>query len=117
MKTLETIIEVAGEGGSIKLEGERDQDRWKFRLAVGQMDLLDDDEPTPANVRHGEWETSWPSALQRLDKYPWACLYPLAVHTDFRTEVASAVKARLKGTSERYLDRWLDLLSKPTSSS
>jgi hypothetical protein len=116
LKTLETILEVAGEGGSIKLEGERDQDRWQFRLVVGEMDLLDDDEPTPSKVRHGEWKTSCPSALQRLDRYPWAYLYPLNAHPAFITEIESPVKARLKGANERYLERWSDFLSEPPSS-
>jgi hypothetical protein len=57
------------------------------------------------------WLNSWRGALKALDQYPWPNLYPLAVHSDFRKKIVSALKVRLPVDDESAWRSWLDLLA------
>jgi len=55
----------------------------------------DDDYTPPVHP----WVPNWPEALAQLDRYPWAELYSLFVHPEFRALVADELqKKKTMGT-------------------
>lgn len=82
----ELIVEVGGEGGSIKLLGTRVPNGWRFRTyaydCVGEYEGRDE----------SDWVDSWEAALALFDKYPWHKLYPLFVHPEFQKLLWIAVR-------------------------
>lgn len=107
--SLEVIVEIGGEGGSIALLGVRDrQGGWHFCLDRDESSLADflpdDFDPALLRSRSG-WVTSWEEALARLDRYPWHRLYPIALHAEFRERILAAVADRAaKESRERAAD-------------
>jgi hypothetical protein len=107
----QTIVEVGAEGGSIRLVGMSDcGGEWKFRLETSELALVNEDlDGSPASPI--VWLNSWRGALKALDQYPWPNLHPLAVHSDFRKKIVSALKVRLPVDDESAWRSWLDLLA------
>jgi exodeoxyribonuclease I len=98
------ILEVGGEGGSIKLLAKESDEGWVFKVSTGESGLLDDDEDYAPPVR--PWAKSWDEAVQQLDQYPWSYLYPLEVHPDFRTRVEQALVERVAPDDKDVWSRW-----------
>jgi hypothetical protein len=106
--TQEIILKIGADGGDLTLYGDRTAKGWLFSLSVYDCSPLMLDEGGPAIQHTSSCVTSWADAIVLLDKYPWAKLYPLAVHADFRKQVWSEVKSRLchDGGDQDALDKW-----------
>ena len=101
------VLKIGTEGGDIVLLGRQEPaGTWQFKRVTGDQ----------TDVLLGEAETSWHSesgwvegseaALEQLDRYPWAMLYPLEVHPEFRERVREALDARwAKAGSSRQVER------------
>ena len=84
----ETIVEVGAEGGSISLQGRRDeQGEWRFRVITNEVALSDliGEQPTP--MENQPWVDSWDDALTLLGRFPWPRLHPISdsVNIDLTT--------------------------------
>ncbi len=96
----ELVLEIGGEGGSIKLERERSKSGdWVFRVKTDESGIADlHSEEDRAGIGSLVSETpsvhSFQEAISSLDKYPWFKLVPLYVHPDFLAPVLFAVKER-----------------------
>ena len=105
-----TIVEIGGEGGSIRLQGRRGAaGAWQFRLGTNEAalyDMLGEEPPPPKEV---PWVSSWDEALALLDRYPWPLLYPLQVHAEFKEAVFAAIEAHERG-GPGQVERWRDTL-------
>lgn len=104
---METLVEVGGEGGSIRLVGVEDPRGWAFKVVTQESGLLDDEDDWQAPER--PWVRCWDEALAQLDEYPWTVLHPLAVDPRFAAKVVEAVERR--GASEEHRARWLLLVA------
>jgi hypothetical protein len=114
------IVSVGAEGGGIELLGRRGSEgSWEFRREVNDSSwaLLDAEmapNPKPPMIVP-TWVSSWDEALALLDLNPWAQLWPLVVHREFRRDVLVAVSQRLldaPGTRRDELNaRWLAVCS------
>jgi len=108
----ETIVELAGEGGGLRLLGRRvSGGSWAFQLLSldGWPALLD--EESAASVFHeSHWVRSWMEAVRLLDRYRWVRLIPVEVHPEFREEVFVESTRRLledhPDSARRSLERW-----------
>jgi hypothetical protein len=101
------ILKIGVEGGSITVTGSRSGDGWRFAVHVRDStpDLLDE----PVEPRPPKMVASWGDLLEILDRYPWARLFPMEVHPEFRRAVLEAVVQRLSTPDERgfrALNRW-----------
>ena len=107
-ETPDIILKIGGEGGDFTLYGDRTGGGWVFSLSVNDCSPLMLDEEEPAIQHTSSCATSWAGAIALLDKHPWAKLYPLAVHADFRKHVWDAVESRLCNDPryEAALDNW-----------
>ncbi len=90
----QVILKVGSEGGSITLFGLQSPEGWTFELDRDEsavLELIEEDglHPFPRLPL-----ATWRGALKRLDQYPWAQLYPLEVHPEFRGRVCAALKTR-----------------------
>jgi len=103
----EIVLQVGAEGGNLTLHGSRTASGWQFSLSVCDSSPLMVDEGEPASRHTSSCVTSWADAVVSLDKYPWAKLYPLAVHPDFSEQVWKDVESRLHqaGRDQRSLDQ------------
>jgi hypothetical protein len=97
----EIILEVGGEGGSIKLTREKDADNdWTFQLQTdesGMVDILSAEDQSGIGSFASKTKTvgTFQEALSLLDVYPsWFRLQPLFVHSDFRDLVLQEVRKR-----------------------
>jgi hypothetical protein len=107
----QTILEVGGQGGSIRLVGVEESAAWRFRVvadAPGFSALRDGDQRHVPAER--SWVTTWGGALSQFDSYPWTNLYPLEVHPAFRSKVAAAMKTRPKPALELFREGWQSML-------
>jgi hypothetical protein len=116
----EVIVHIGAEGGDLTLYGARTGNVWRFRLNVYDCTplLLEEDEERPVTYEAGVTSVpSWPEAIAILDRYPWANLYPMAVHPEFRKQVWSEVQRRLDEGEENdsSLDRWRKLCKVDTN--
>jgi hypothetical protein len=106
----EVIVKIGAEGGDLTLYGARTGDGWSFSLNLYDCTplLLDEDEGGAAIQKRSSPTTSWKDAMTLLDKYPWARLYPLDVHPEFRRQIWSEVQERLhrNGDDGDALDEW-----------
>jgi hypothetical protein len=104
MSENEVIIELGAEGGSVTLYGIRTDRGWFFsRNVIDSGDVLIDDGPI---IQHkSAIVDSWTAALELLDRYPWATLYPISIHPDFKQMLLAARQERLpKDTETKTLD-------------
>ena len=91
--TIEKVLEVGAEGGSVTLVGRRfASGAWQFaRITADQTEALygeaDVELPEPPSVDMLEWVEEWDAGLQLINRYPWAKSYPLEVHAAFRESV------------------------------
>ena len=115
------LLKVGAVGGSVTLVGRPAvTGEWQFaRITVDQLeDLLGEagaKTTGPPELTPLEWVNGWDEALRLLDRYPWARLYPVAVHPEFVERVRVAVEERLavvpQGTdTERVRGKWERLL-------
>jgi len=90
---LEIIMTLGAEGGSINLVGIRTGSNWEFRIETSDeiWMLADDDAYIPPAY---PWVATWAEALAELDRYPWAQLYPVHVHPEFRAAVAEDLQKK-----------------------
>lgn len=108
----EIILEVGAEGGSITLFGTKNNNEWAFGLSVIDVAnyFIDDNHME----QKSSLVTSWESALDLLDQYPWAVLVPIKVHYEFRDKVRKAVVSRLEFNvthdSTQHLADWDNIL-------
>lgn len=99
MEQSEVIVKVGAEGGSITLFGVRTKEGWQFSRELIDQSLLLLDEP---EIRHdSKVVSSWPEALELMDRYPWQHLRPLDVHPEFRGMVFEAVLERYNAKSDK----------------
>jgi len=103
MSESEVILEVAAEGGGIKLYGRRGEKGWCFsRNVIDQTPTL----LSESAIKHTSKSVdTWPAALALIDKYPWHKLVPLTVHPEFRQKVLEAVIARFSSKGDTGSDR------------
>lgn len=106
---MEILVEVGGEGGSVRLLGRRAGGSWSFRVA--SRDCLAEAEDGPPAATDRPWTDSWDGALGEFDAYPWPHLYPLAVHPEFRRAVEEALRARVSLRDDQVFERWRPLLA------
>lgn len=110
MTTNEIVLEVGAEGGSVTLFGVRTENGWLFSRELIDQTTLMLDEP---EIQHtSQFVDSWDAALALMDKYPWHKLFPVRVHTEFKTAILDAVLARF--SSKNYVDhhrlrRWQEI--------
>lgn len=96
--TVETILELGAEGGTLTLFGNRDAaGQWKFWLEEDETALnylLDEEDQVDleALINTSESVFSLPEAFALLDKYRWRCLIPLQVHPEFRLAILREVQ-------------------------
>jgi hypothetical protein len=109
----DVVLKVGAEGGDLTLLGRREGTGWLFSLAVNDCStsLLDDDDMEAGSDAHvtSKQVRTWEEALALLNCYPWAELYPIAVHPDFRDDVWKQVQVRLDGEAEQ-LEGWRRVL-------
>jgi len=105
MEQSEVIVEIGGEGGSLAIYGIRTKLGWIFsREVVDQSLLFIDEGPT---IQHSsKIVSSWPEALELLDRYPWPQLCPIKVHPEFRKMVLDAVLERNKAKGNAKSPGW-----------
>ena len=97
------VIQVGGEGGSVEIVGRKSGKNWQYRLVTNE-DLHDESPSGPG------WIRTWHGVLQQLDRYPWAELFPLEVHPEFRTKVSVALKTRLPADDRSGWENWKRVL-------
>ena len=112
---VEIILEVGAEGGSLTLLGRCKAREWSFSILRDESTLREFDEDLFDNelVEHNKTVVGFEAALGLLDRYPWAGLYPLRVHPEFRTLVFYEVAKRLFDDKDfhhppGHLKVWLD---------
>jgi len=117
------LLKVGAVGGSVTLVGRKTgAGNWRFaRITNDQTEALlretgDVVERAPA-LEDLVWVASWKEGLQLMDRYPWARLHPLAVHSEFVERVRVAVEERLTGdrnhrSVERERGTWERLLGR-----
>jgi hypothetical protein len=111
---LEVIVEIAAEGGSITLFGQRQSaNDWRFRRCVGDHTptFLSHDDGGGASINHSSgWVSSWAEAIALLDKYLWVMLAGQVVHPEFRERVWAEAMRRLQNQpavrADRSRERW-----------
>ena len=111
MQTPTTILEVAGEGGSILVHARRGlRGAWEYRVSTNEAALIDllGEDASPASSPGDEPEApwlSWAGALEALDRYPWPMLTPTLLDPDFAAPVLHALEHHSLG-GPRVLARW-----------
>jgi hypothetical protein len=91
---MHVVVEIGGEGGSLKLFASAPPAAPNYVLAITDQSLLLIGEGEVIEGERGR-ATSWRGALKLLDKYPWHQLYPLYVHPDYLKRILAAVRRRL----------------------
>ncbi len=115
--SVQTILELGAEGGSITLQGQRDlAGAWRFRVVKDEVALrhMLDEEPDDGGADGGSestssWE-SWGDALNRLNQYPWPQLRPVAIRAEFADAIFHAVAAHENGGVNQVM-RWREILN------
>jgi hypothetical protein len=108
----ETLIELAGEGGGLRLLGRRvSGGSFMFQLlSLDGWPALLDEESAASVFRESHWVKTWPEALRLLDRYHWVRFIPTHVHPEFREDVFVEVTRRLledhPNAARRSLERW-----------
>jgi hypothetical protein len=115
------LLEVGGEGGSLRLVLEMtDIGVFSFRLLDDscessffskedliqpKLDFADKFAPAPGPE---PLIIDWPGALKLLDehRWPWPSLYPMFVHPSIRSLVVVALKNRYQRYPEIHLSSW-----------
>jgi hypothetical protein len=102
----------------LTLIGQKSEGVWRFRLETNDRsaEFLDEDDAVglPAGATASPWVNTWADAVALLDRYPWAELYPLAVHPEFRDQVWKEVKCRIDDRlielvgEEKNESHWVD---------
>lgn len=109
----ERLFEVGADGGSITVVGRLvENGQWSFLMTTDESTLkafLDDiaDEELYSECHAGSWE----GLLEKVDRYPWAKLYPLGpFHKAFKDRIWEAAMAR--GVDEYCLHNWQECCGK-----
>jgi hypothetical protein len=92
----EVVARIGADGGNLTLIGQKIEGTWRFRLQTNDCSagFLDEDDAAglPTGATASPWVSTWADAVALLDRYPWAELYPLTVHPEFREQVWKEVK-------------------------
>jgi hypothetical protein len=107
MENKRVVLAIVGEGGSINLVGIETAEGWAFRVETdhsGLNALLDEEDQYVPPER--PWVASWAEALDQLDQYPWAYLFPMSAHIEFHAEIRAVLADRLKPADYEEWDRW-----------
>ena len=94
------VLEIGGEGGSIKMLRESDGDGgWGFRVQTDESamaDILSNDDRAGIDslTSKSPFVHSFEEALDLLDKYPWAELHPLFVRQGVLDSILLEVRKR-----------------------
>jgi hypothetical protein len=99
---MHVVVEIGGEGGSLKLFASASPAAPNYVLAITDQSLLLIGEGEVIEGERGR-AASWRGALKLLDRYPWSELYPLHVHPDYLKRVLDAVKRRLARNDPAYI--------------
>lgn len=112
MATIETIVQILGEGGDITLSGRRTASGWQFtRASRDALLAMIGEDAGEASREESPWVDSWEEGLALLDQYRWAGLYPGTVHPEFAAAVLKAVDQRLDEGNQRNRQRWVTACS------
>jgi hypothetical protein len=66
-----------------------------LRVASHEARLSDDQTDAAAErASESEWVSGWEAAVKRLDRWPWARLYPLYIHPAFKDVALRDAQAR-----------------------
>jgi NAD-dependent deacetylase len=91
MKNWEVILSIAGEGGSIRLYGQKQVDgTWIFAQYRNEIEF---DDAGPVDARPHIVHT-WEKALELIESYPWPHLSLQEVHPEFRLQVWQEAERR-----------------------
>ncbi len=102
----QTVVRVGAAGGSVTLYGQPSAQGWLFSRTVNDQTPLMLDQ---SEIRHSSTAVAdWAEALELLDAYPWARLYPIKVHPEFVELILAAVSQRIEGSGVQssQLKRW-----------
>jgi hypothetical protein len=93
----ERILEVGAEGGSIAVYGwPSSSASWWFRVATNESALIEDElDAAAVAASQSGWVSGWETVVERLDRWPWARLYPLYVHAAFKDVIFRDAQARV----------------------
>jgi hypothetical protein len=122
----EVILEIAGEGGGITIVGRQNADgsgrEFAKKTASDNWLLLEEGEtPNPEYKEPPlEWVGSWHEVIALIDQYPWAMLFPLEIHPEFKEDVLAEATLRLSNDHPKYIwtpedlkkeamERWLSI--------
>jgi len=99
-----TILHVGAEGGDATIEGICLSGSWQFRMRKSDWTpILCNEEAIDAE---SDWVSSLPEALALL-RWPWHCLYPLEVHSQFAVEIWRLKQAKdAEEGSAHNVDAW-----------
>lgn len=114
-ETTSTILEVAGEGGSIRLVCRHSIKTLYYAVMKGEGGVFDGEIYEGLSVQQPMWFESWADALADLDSFPWAALYPLYVAPAFQVPVLAALAPRLVEDGhwdEHQWNTWLECIER-----
>ena len=103
------VLEVLAEGGSLKVMGSKNsKGDWSFAMVRDESTLAQlIDDVLPESVYEEVLADSWEGILEKMDRYPWAELYPGTVHEDVRKRIWAAVLSRTSDTWK--LKNWAEV--------
>lgn len=108
---LTTIIEVAGEGGSISILSKKETGVLEYTIAINESDLLDFFEEEINETREKDkeynWVKDWNDVLDRFCNYSITKLYPIYIEPEYAVSIWSKLKDQKDGIISR---RWLQKL-------
>ena len=107
------ILEIGAEGGSLTVLVRHHRDHGReFAVVLDESTLAaimsEEDWPGDEYRKESPWVSTWDRALELLDQYPWARLFPVFVAPDYQDAVLAAVRERLDADpSRRGMDQKL----------
>ena len=99
-KAREVVLEVGGEGATIKLVRDGDDNSgWRFRLErdeSGLAGMLSEEDRMAVGSFSSEspFVPTFQDAMTQLDDYPWFELHPIYVKPEYRDQILHAVRSR-----------------------
>ena len=108
-KVFESIIIIAGEGGSISIIGKKDDGKWFYDITTNERRLLAflDEEDSDLVFKYEKihnWKDDWDVVFYEFSRFPILRLQPLYIHPEFVVKVWIKLNEMSKG---RIPDRWL----------
>jgi len=100
----EPIFKAGCEGGCLTVLGKRGANgEWSFLMVRDETTMREFVEDlTDEEVYAEDFAATWEGVLAKMDRYPWAMLYPLEpLHKEFKDRIWEAVLARTTDEYER----------------